>query len=270
MKGKGKVIRIVVLLLLLTCFGVSAYMLIGYYSEANKTENSMNDLRDALPSATPRPSPTAKPATPPEDTPEPTERVWEIDERFEALYEQNGEIVGWITIDGTNIDYPVMQSSEDDPEKYLHTSFDGSYDVNGVPFLDHRCELTPNSQNMIVYGHNMKSKIMFHYLTGYETEEFWQEHKYVIFDTIYDEGIYEVAAAYIFAPEGNNEENFRFHRYADFPTEEDFDEYLAEVEDRKLYDTGVEIEWGDELLTLATCEYSNYNGRFVVLAKKVG
>lgn len=267
----GRIAVGALMLVFLGVFGVSIYRLATYYINANQTESVMSELRNTMPESTPRPSPVA--TTGPDGvivTPEPTERVWEISENFKPLHERNEEIVGWITIDGTNIDYPVMQSAASEPEKYLKIGFEGSPDSNGVPFLDYRCSITPRSGNLLIYGHNMNSKIMFHHLTDYESQEFWQEHRYIIFDTLYDEGTYEVASAFLYvATNAAGTDRFHFHEYVDFPDEDTFDEYLSEVDKIKLYSTDVEINWGDELLILATCEYSNQNGRFVVLAKKV-
>jgi len=263
-----KILSNLLLLLFIASFSASGFMLIRYYYDANQTASSFSHLKGAMPTQTPRPSPTASPSDTASNTPKPTARVsWEIDERFEALYEQNDELAGWITIEGTNIDYPVVQSSKAEPEKYLDTGFDGSHNSNGVPFLDSRCKLTPNSSNMIIYGHNMKSKIMFHHLTSYSEQSFWEEHQYILFDTIYGEGTYQIAAAYIYSSADAGD--FKFHEHVDFNSEKVFDEYMAEVLSLRLYDTGVELRWGDELLTLATCEYSTEDGRFVLLAKKV-
>lgn len=270
-KRTGKAIRIILLVFLIAAFCVSGFLLVRYYYQANRTASGMSALRQSMPAATLRPSPTPAPSdSAGKASPEPAERVtWQVSERFAELYAQNNELAGWITIYGTNIDYPVMRSAEDEPEKYLDTGFDGAYDANGVPFLDSRCELKPNSQNMIIYGHNMTSGIMFHDLLRFKDEAFWREHRYILFDTIYGDGIYEVVAAYLYGA-ADAENDFVFHEYADFGRKSKFEDYMAEIRSRRLYDTGIDVAWGDELLTLATCEYSNEDGRFVLLAKKVG
>ena len=269
----GRVIRLGLILVFLGVFIYSATNLIRYYYEANKSQRGVDELKSMMAESTPRPSPTPRPtaAVDPDATPEVTpEPVYEVLSRFSTLFDANSDLVGWIKIDGTNIDYPVMKKdTEKDGEFYLRNNFRGEYDINGLPFMDYRCEIGPNSEHLIVYGHNMKSQIMFHYLTSYEEEEFFKEHQYILFDTIYEEGTYQVIAAFVFDVAGSNKDGFQFHRYVNFKDEEQFEEYIEGVYSSSLYDTGVKAEYGDEILTLATCEYTTWNSRFVVVCKKV-
>jgi sortase, srtB family len=182
---------------------------------------------------------------------------------YEELPEQNPDFVGWIKIDGTRIDYPVMQS-EDDPNYYLHHSFEKEYSRFGVPYVDANCVLG-ESNNLIIYGHHMNDGSMFASLLKYEDAEFRLEHQAIEFDTVSERGKYIVLAAFDY--DTNNEE-FNYTHYSNM-NEAEFEEYMREVKNRSIYDTSVTAEYGDELLTLSTCEYSHKNGRFVLVAKKV-
>lgn len=186
---------------------------------------------------------------------------------YTALYEMNQDFTGWLSIPGTSIDYPVMQTP-DDPEYYIDKDFNGDRDANGTLFLDGRC--TPESGNLIVYGHNMKSGRMFGTLEEYENEAYYREHPKIRFDTLAKQGTYEIIAVFISQVYPKDSDEFKFYVYTEFPTREAFDAFIYNIKAVSLYDTGVEAGYGDSLLTLTTCEYLRDNGRFVVVARKQG
>ncbi len=132
--------------------------------------------------------PTTETTVPTE--PEPTEPVMLA--KYAPLYEQNHDLFGWLRIDGTVIDYPVMHTPTD-PEKYLHTNFAREYSYGGIPFIDANC--SADSDNLLIYGHNMLDGSMFRSLPKYESKSYWQAHPTIHFDTLYEEGEYEVLAA---------------------------------------------------------------------------
>lgn len=185
---------------------------------------------------------------------------------YAALHEMNPDFFGWIEIKGTVVNYPVMHTPKD-PEFYLHRAFDGREAYSGVPFMDAYCFY--GCGNYIVYGHNMKNKTMFKTITYYEDVEFWKEHPTVQFDTLYDEGTYDVVAAFYSQvyPEGAKNA-FPYYQYNDLREEQRFTEYATQIKAASLYDTGIELKYGDQLLTLSTCEYHRTDGRFVVVAKR--
>ena len=186
---------------------------------------------------------------------------------YASLYAQNPDLFGWIEIEGTKVNYPVMHTPED-PEVYLHKAFDGSYSFSGVPFMDGGCYL--DCGNYIVYGHNMKNGTMFASILSYAQQDYWREHPVVRFDTLYERGTYEVVAAlYSRAYSADEKGVFRYYSYRDLSDPEVFEEYVAQVRSAALYDTGLEVTYGDQLLTLSTCEYSAEDGRFVVVARKL-
>ena len=186
---------------------------------------------------------------------------------YASLFESNSDLFGWIEIEGTKLNYPVMYTP-DDPEHYLRRAFDGSRSMNGVPFLDGRC--FEGCGNYLIYGHHMKNGTMFATITSYGKEEFWQNHPVIRFDTLYETGTYEVVAAfYAKVYSADDVDVFRYYVYTDLSDPEVFAEYAEQIKGAALYDTGIEVAYGDQLLTLSTCEYHTANGRFVVVAKKV-
>lgn len=187
--------------------------------------------------------------------------------KYEAVYQKNKKVVGWIKIDGTKIDYPVMQTVNN--EYYLDHNFDQEYDKNGSIFLDKDCDAAFPNDNMIIYGHHMKSGKMFGNLNYYSKESFYKEHPYIQFDTIYEEGLYQVM--YVFRSRIYNEDEivFKYYKFIDATSEDEFYSNMEEMNAISLYDTDVRAQYGDKLITLSTCDSSENNGRFVVVAKKI-
>lgn len=153
----------------------------------------------------------------------------------------------------------------DNPNYYLKHGFDKIYSNYGVPYINEAC-VPGLSNNIVIYGHHMNDGSMFADLCSYADRGFYEGHKSIHFDTLSAFGEYEVVAAFRF---NTNRDTFRYNEYTNMD-EAEFAEFLENVRARALYDTGVEVEYGDELLILSTCEYTYKNGRFVVVAKKVG
>lgn len=186
------------------------------------------------------------------------------DNKYDELYAQNNDFIGWIKIDDTVIDYPVMQS-KDNPNFYLDHNFNKEYSRFGVPYMQENCNL--QSDNIVIYGHNMKNKSMFNELTKYKDKDFYNAHRYIQFDTLSEQRIYEVICAFKTVAYANN--GFQYYNFVNANTEEDFSAYIEKCQALSFYDTGVNAEYGDKLITLSTCEYSQNNGRFVVVAKLI-
>ena len=186
---------------------------------------------------------------------------------YETLYQKNKKLIGWLKIDDTNIDYPVMQT--DNNEYYLDHNYNQEYDKNGSIFLDYNCSVYPRSTNMIVYGHHMKSGNMFGNLQKYAKESYYKKHSMITFDTIYEKAQYEVM--YVFRSQVYNDNDivFKYYQFIEANSETEFDSYMQEMSKLSLYDTGVTAQYGDSLLTLSTCDSSQTDGRFVVVAKRV-
>lgn len=193
--------------------------------------------------------------------------VPDILEEYKMLYSLNQKLIGWVKIDDTYIDYPVLQTSNND--YYIDHNFDQEQDRNGSIFLDADCTILPRSTNLILYGHHMRSGRMFGQLNKYSSESFYEEHKLIQFDTIYERGTYEVMFVFRSKVYEESEIVFKYYQFINAASETEFNSYMREMAEMSLYDTGVTAEYGDELLTLSTCDYYTDYGRFVVVAKKV-
>lgn len=186
---------------------------------------------------------------------------------YQNLYWENTDMVGWIQIEGTYIDYPVMQTPAD-PNYYLKHDFERNYTDYGCPFMQADCDVLCPSDNLIIYGHNMKDGSMFADLSKYGSKDFWQAHKTVWFDTELGSYAYEIFAVIHTAVQADATDAFAFYLFVDAATSEKFADYVSACKARALYDTGISAEYGDKLLTLSTCDNITDNGRWLVIAKQ--
>lgn len=187
--------------------------------------------------------------------------------QFEKLYEQNSDIVGWLSIEGTKINYPVMQNEDD--EYYLHRNFQKEEDKYGSLYVRQRADVFTPGTNFIIYGHNMKDGSMFGELDRFMEESFWKEHPLISFDTLYEERTYEIISVFLSQVYKEDEDGFKYYQFYQAETEEEFNYFYQNIKQLTLYDTGVEAEYGDTFLTLSTCAYHVEDGRLVVVAKKL-
>lgn len=188
-------------------------------------------------------------------------------EKYKTLLNKNKSLIGWLKIDDTNIDYPVMQTVNND--YYLDHNLDQKYDKNGSIFMDKDCDVIEPSTNLIIYGHHMKSGKMFGNLDKYSKKSYYEEHPMITFDTIYEEGTYQIMYVFRSRIYSADEIVFKYYQFIDANSEEEFDSYMQEMSKISLYDTGITATYGDRLITLSTCDSSEEDGRFVVVAKKV-
>jgi sortase B len=184
--------------------------------------------------------------------------------KLDELYSQNNDFVGMIKIPDTNINYPVMQTKSN-PNYYLRRNFNKEYSSYGTPYIQSNCDID-NSDNVIVFGHNMKTKAMFHDLTLYADYDFYNEHKYIYFSTKDNDYTYEIIAV-IKAVADNSD--FDYLSFVNASDEKEYQEYVDNCKNLSLFDTKLSATYGDKLLTLSTCEYSKTNGRMVIVAKRV-
>lgn len=185
---------------------------------------------------------------------------------YQELYLQNNDMVGWIKVDDTQINYPVMQSV-DNPNFYLKHGFDKGYTDYGCPYVQENCDIETPSDNLVIYGHHMNDGSMFAGLMKYTSKNFWKDHKTITFDTLNEHQTYEVVAA--FKTTAYDADGFKYYHFVNAENEAEFEEYIHKCKELALYDTGVTAQYGDKLITLSTCEYSSANGRMVVVAKKI-
>lgn len=188
-------------------------------------------------------------------------------EEYEVLYNKNKSLIGWVKIDDTEINYPVMQTVNN--TYYLDHNIEQEYDKNGSIFMDKDCDVLKPSTNLIIYGHHMKSGKMFGDLDKYSSKSYYEAHPTIQFDTIYEKGTYEIM--YVFRSKVYNEDEivFKYYQFIEANSAEEFYSYMEEMSELSLYDTGVTASYGDRLLTLSTCDSSEPEGRFVVVARRV-
>ena len=182
-----------------------------------------------------------------------------------ALHRENPDCIGWIKIEGTVIDYPVMYRPSEE-NYYLHRDFNGEYSANGCLFLSELCN-PDTSDNLIIYGHHMNSGKMFAALDRYKDSAFYLEHPLISYDTLHGSETYQVFAVFCTPVYTGND--FPYYTFTKAEDAAEYREYIKAVKERALYDTRISAVFGDRLLTLSTCEYSQVNGRVVVMAKKI-
>ena len=200
------------------------------------------------------------PTEAPEPTPSPV-----IHSGLLALHERNPDCVAWITIEGTVIDYPVMYRPGQ-KNYYLHRDFNGNHASAGALFIAENCD-PDDSDNVIIYGHHMNSGKMFAALNKYKKQSFYEEHKRIAYETLHGSETYEIMFAFITPVYTGHD--FEYYVFSKASSAEEFDAFISACRERALYDTGVTARYGDKLLTLSTCEYSQKNGRMVVVARKI-
>lgn len=194
-----------------------------------------------------------------------SQAAWMRQEALKELKKINEDLTGWVKIDGTAVDYPVMHTPEN-PEFYLTHGFDKGTSAYGMIFMDGECSPDIECMNYILYGHHMKNGAMFGELKNYSSREYLEEHPVIKFDTLNEHGCYEVAAAFKLPTAQIDAE---FCGWLAAVTEEDYEKLIRYAGDHGFYDTGITPEWPEKLLTLVTCEYTEKNGRFFVIARRI-
>lgn len=202
-----------------------------------------------------------------EESKEETERELVILDKYAGLYAENADLVGWLSIEGMKINYPVMQCGDD--EYYLHHDFYGNEDKYGCLYVREMADVNTPGTNFIIYGHNMKDGSMFGDLDFYKEETFYKEHSIISFDTLYEERAYEIVAVFLSRGYGENDEVFKYYDFYEADTPEEFLDFYENIKSMSLYDTEVTAEYGDTFLTLSTCAYHEEDGRLVVVAKRI-
>ena len=265
---KRGIARLISMLIFLGCFGYLGF----YYYQMHRTsgdvdkmqkETSNFDYSSAAAAAVAAPiSKTAQ------SSPQKDDKKLYILHEYESLYKKNQNLIGWLKIDDTSIDYPVMKSVNGHGEYYLNHNFDQQEDRNGTLFMDDNCDVIRPSENWIIYGHNMKSGKMFGTLSSYKSADYCKSHPTVQFNTLYEYGYYYVMFAFQTHVYSESEIAFKYYQFIDPASEAEFNSGMNEMRKMALYDTGVDASYGDRLLFLSTCDYDESNGRFVVVCKK--
>ena len=191
----------------------------------------------------------------------------EILEEYSELCSINPDMVGWLRIENTDIDYPVVQN--EDNEYYLHHDFYGEDSRYGTLFVKYIADVNTPGTNFIIYGHHMRNGSMFGNLDEYESESFFQEHPIISFDTIFEKREYQIISVFRSKVYSEDEEAFKYYEFYQANSKSEFEEFYNNVKSLSEYDTEVEAEYGDTFLTLSTCAYHTEDGRFVVVAKRI-
>jgi len=181
-------------------------------------------------------------------------------EQYEQLLEINSDIVGWISIDNTEIDYPVVQSSDND--YYLNHNVEKQSSARGSIFMDYRNKNVNDDIHTVIYGHHMKDGSMFGELSKYKDAAYYKEHDTIIFEGIEESTKWQIFSVYIYSPED------QFFEY-EFEDEQQYTAYLDKIMKKSRYDTDVEVTENDQLLTLVTCTYEVTDARFIIHAKRI-
>lgn len=188
-----------------------------------------------------------------------------VGENLKALQKQNADLAAWICIPGTQIDYPVMYTPAS-PQYYLRKDFDKNKSLSGLPFIQETCSITPQSDNVIVYGHNMRDGTMFSGLHLFVNEAFWMEHQTVHFYTTTEKQTYDILA--VIETIINTKNAFEYTSFVDADSRRAFDRFITDAKRHAIFDTGIEAVYGDHLLTLSTCSNKGTDSRLVVIARR--
>lgn len=282
MKTSKKTLSIILFVLAGMCILAAVILLVKGRMADRRMEEALDGLRPTQVSETTlapevtqvpstaegEPTVTVAPESFTEEAEAPTEEPERIANPYADSFLANKDMAAWLQIPGTNIDYPVMWTPEDETY-YLYRAFNGSENKNGCLLLDDESCVDPLTTNLIIHGHNMKSGAMFGNLTDYENQDFYKEHKNIILYTEECQRNYEVIAVFRSQVYRKTDQVFKFYKFFQADTQEEFDDFYNNIKQLSQYDTGVTAEFGDHFLTLSTCVYHVEQGRFVVVAKEV-
>lgn len=185
-----------------------------------------------------------------------------------SLHSQNPDMVGWLSIGLTPVDYPIMYRAGDN-DYYLNRNFTGEYDPNGMLILDKRCNSYGDNVNTLIHGHNMKSGLMFGSLRKFMDQGYAYDHRFINFDTLYEKRTYEIIAVFLSSVDKENTEDFKYYDYIRIDNERDFNRYINGIKDASVFQTEETAYFGDKLITLSTCDYAKNEGRLVIVGKQV-
>lgn len=188
--------------------------------------------------------------------------------QLKKLQEENKDIVAYIEIEGTDISYPVLQTTNND--YYMDKNYKKEYSYNGSIFLDKDVNLELPSSNFLIYGHNNENGTMFSNLINYKKESYYKEHQKIRFITNKEDSEYEIIAVFLSRVYYKTEKNvFRYYYFINAETKAEFDNYIENSIKASLYNTGKRANYGEQLITLSTCMYHVTDGRLAIVAKKI-
>lgn len=262
-------------------FLVSAFFLGRYLLDSRQSQRQFDELAQLMEQAMPTVPPvqeqeSVQGESAAQDITEPVSELVEVTDpktgetvqvlpEYAELYKRNSDLVGWIAIPDTKINYPVMHTP-DRTDYYLYRDFYGEDSTHGCIYVREQCDVQAPSDNVVIYGHRMRDRSMFGSLSDYEDKAFYESHKYIQFNTLTERHTYEVLAVFKTVA---TQSGYAYHLFVDAADEAAFDTYVADCKAMSMYDTGVDAQYGDKLITLSTCEYSQDNGRLVIVARQI-
>lgn len=251
----------IILLLLIVILAVSSFFIIKEFVENKKETEIYEDLQEIVIEENPDLNTTTEDIKKEKSEEESSNKY-----NLENIAKINSDVIGWIKIENSNINYPVMQNGD----YYLHRNIYKNYSSHGTPYLAEYCNVQ-YSDNLIIYGHHMNDNSMFAQLDNYKKHSFYENHKYITFYSYYNgktiEKTYEVAIA--FKTVVYSDKGFKYYNYTNFSDVQELNDFIENCRKLEFYNTGIDINYGDKLITLSTCEYSQKNGRIVVVAKQI-
>lgn len=264
-----KVLGLVCVGLAVICFGVFGILEVKDYISAQKAKERIEKIQLEQEQS------TKEEKELPEQT---TENPWErtnidpatltILPEYQDLYHQNNEMIGWIQVVDTPINYPVMQKPLDN-EFYLWHNFEKEEDRNGTIFMDYRSDAVNETTNTILYGHNRKTGMMFGSLKEYLDPEYYQSHQQIIFSTLYEHREYQVVALCMSEVKYQDENDYRYYNFIHANNDAEFDAFLSNIKSLSVYGDDISLSKTDKILTLSTCNSYTDDGRLFIVAKRI-
>lgn len=192
----------------------------------------------------------------------------EVLKDFSTLKALNNDFVGWLSIPNTKLDYPVMQTNNH-PDYYLRKNFYKQYSDLGTPYAEEGCDIDLPSDNITIYGHHVKDGSIFGSLDEYVNKDYYENNKFIYFDTMNYFAKYEIIAVYKTVVYTGKLDEFKYWNFINAENEDEYNSFINKIKDLSLYNIENSAEFGDKLISLSTCEYSRKNGRLVIVAKMV-
>ena len=280
---KSEIIRRCVLGVAIVAIVISVGMLLNEWRLSRQNENVMSEAEELIITESTsnkkdkdKDKTTTKPLTPEEqwaqikkDYPDVLFPAT-IQLKYAKLYGENQDFVGYLSADGVGLNLPVVQT--DDDETYLNKNFYGSTTKYGCPFVTHLNNISYNhlDMNTVIFGHHMNNGTIFGALDKYKSISGYKSAPVITFNTIYQDYQWKVIAAFITNGYIKDDNNYIFPYYfTNLSSTYKMSAYLSELAQRSLYDTGVDVQPTDKLLTLSTCSHEFEDARFVVVARLV-
>ena len=261
---KDNIKQIILKVLFIICFIaliVSSIYIINYFWQANRQDNIINDSRELWHNA--QKVETESYINEKEEQVDPFTAV------KEAMLKENSDFKGWITINGTKVDNPIYQTTNN--EFYLNRNQKKQYSAYGALYFDYENKITEDEtdKNLVIYGHEMKNGSMFGSLKRYKSLSFYKQYPTIDFSTLYDRSTYKIYSVFLLNSVKADDNNYIYNIYRNsFLDATDFNEWVSEAKQRSIINTTVDVELNDDIITLVTCSEDFENARLVIMARR--